>query len=59
MEQLENKIDRLTLAVLLLAKMVAKSKSVKLTKAEKLAFAQIAPGDTLPVFGELLTNKDN
>ena len=58
MENIGNKIDRLTNAVLLLAKMVAKSHKVHLTKNEKFAFSQIAPTQ-LPAFGELLEGKNN
>lgn len=44
------------LAILLLAKMIAKSNNIKLTKDEKLAFVQIASnaGSNLQAFARML-----
>ncbi len=59
MNEIEQKIDRLTLAVLLLAKMVAKLNKIKLTKNEKLAFSQIAPnGGSLSVFADMINGNE-
>lgn len=53
---MDEKTNSTALALLLLAKMIAKSGNVKLSKNDKMAFAQIAniAGNTLPVFAELL-----
>jgi len=51
-------VDTTALALLLLAKVIARSSKVKLTKKEKYAFAQIASmtGNILPAFGEMPLN---
>lgn len=59
---MDNKENNSTaLAILLLAKMVAKAGKVKLTKSDKFAFAQIAnsAGWNLPAFNVLLSEKEN
>lgn len=54
---MEKETNTTALAILLLAKMVAKSGKVKLTKSEKFAFSQIASiaGINLPAFSDLIT----
>jgi len=49
------------MAILLLAKMVAKAGKVKLTKSDRFAFAQIAAsaGWNLPAFIDLLSRQEN
>ena len=53
---MDEKTNSTALALLLLAKMIAKSGNVKLSKDDKMAFAQIAhiAGNNLPAFNELL-----
>ena len=48
-------IDTTALALLLLAKVIARSSKIRLTKKEKYAFAQIAgmTGNIIPAFGEM------
>lgn len=57
----EEKTNATALAILLLAKMIAKAGKVKLTKDEKFAFAQIAhtAGSNLPAFSSLITSNDS
>lgn len=57
---MEKQTNVTALAILLLAKMVAKAGKVKLTKSDKFAFAQIAnnAGNNLPAFGDLISNKE-
>ena len=57
-EKVCEKIDHLTMAVLLLAKMVAKTNNVKLTKNDKIAFSQISPTG-IPAFLSLIDNSEN
>lgn len=54
---MEKETNTTALAILLLAKMVAKSGKVKLTKSEKFAFSQIAhsAGNNIPAFSDLIT----
>lgn len=49
------------LAILLLAKMIAKAHKVKLTKQDRFAFAQIASsaGYNLPAFADLISRKED
>lgn len=53
---MEKETNATALAILLLAKMVAKSGKVKLTKAERFAFSQIAhtAGNNIPAFSDLI-----
>lgn len=53
---MEKGTNSTALAILLLAKMIAKTGKVKLTKNEKFAFAQIASsaGALLPVFSKMI-----
>lgn len=53
---MDEKTNSTALALLLLAKMIAKSGNVKLSKNDKMAFGQIAhiAGNNLPAFAELL-----
>lgn len=53
---MDEKTNSTALALLLLAKMIAKAGNVKLSKDDKMAFAQIAhiAGNNLPAFAELL-----
>lgn len=54
---MEKETNTTALAILLLAKMIAKSGKIKLTKSERFAFSQIAhsAGNNLPAFGDLIT----
>ena len=52
----EEKTNATALAILLLAKVIAKANKVTLTRPEKFAFAQIAAsaGNNLPVFAKMI-----
>jgi len=57
---MEKEVNTTALAILLLAKMIAKAHKVKLTKSDKLAFSQIASsaGNNLPSFGDLINGQE-
>ena len=56
----KSNIDSTDLAILLLAKIIARSSRTKLTKKEKYAFAQIAgmTGNIITTFGEMPLDND-